>query len=346
VPVETRTVIADADVANMPAEAREKLFRDAGETIPENCLNPPHSIADWLTKMKVVFKAFKTRRYPGITVKKIGFGKHKYVVHSDTNQQRNLKFLDTAQLGRALLGPGGSSIEKLLERLGVKDAAKGEADFSGQITSEFLDYCRADVDATWKIFVRLRDLYRQHGVSTDIDMIFSEASLGKGYLTDLGVTPFLKQNPSFDYRVCGAFMEALYGGRSEVRVRREIVEGVLPDFKSQYSSVNSLMGLQDLMIAERVLPRFGGPNDEAAHFLRSVTLGDLKRKETWRRLRGVARIKPDGDILSVRTLYQADDPHEAAPRGSAGGVASSGAAWRPMTLKTALRASLAVLMTT
>ena len=86
-------------------------------------------------------------------------------------------------------------------------------------------------------------------------------------------------------------MEALYGGRSEVRVRHEIVEGVQADFKSQYPSVNALMGLQELVIAERVSPRFGSADGEAAQFLRPVTLEDLKRKETWRRLRGVARIK-------------------------------------------------------
>lgn len=307
VPIEVRTTIADADVPKMTAAARERLFREARETLPTDCVDPDRFIAERLEKLKAAFKAFKTWRYPGVTIKKIGFGKHKYSVHYDNHQQRNLKFLDTMQLGRALLGPGGSSIAALLKRLGIKDAVKGQIEFSGPITIEKLDYCRADVDATWKIFVALRNLYRQHGVSTDIDAIFSEASLGKGYLTDLGVTPFLKQNPDFDHRVCGAFMEALYGGRSEARVRHEIVEGVQADFKSQYPSANALMGLQDLMIAERVSPRFGAADGDAARFLRSVTLEDLKRKETWRRLRGVARIKPENDILPVRTLYQDDD---------------------------------------
>jgi hypothetical protein len=255
VPVEMRKAIADANVPNMTAAAREKLFLDACEALPADCVNPARFIAERLKKLKAIFKRYKTWRYPGVTIKKIGFGKHKYSVHPDNHQQRNLKFLDTIQLGRALLGPGGSSIAALLKRLGIKDAVKGQMDFPGPITAEKLDYCRADVEATWKIFVALRNLYRQHDVSTDIDAIFSEASLGKGYLTDLGVTPFLEQNPDFEHRVCGAFMEALHGGRSEARVRHEIVEGVQADFKSQYPSANALMGLQDLMIAERVMPR-------------------------------------------------------------------------------------------
>ncbi len=232
VPIEVRTTIADADVPNMTAAARENLFRDACEALPADCVNPARFIAERLEKLKVVFKPFKTWRYPGVTVKKIGFGKHKYSVHYDKQKQRNLKFLDTMQ-------------------------------------------------------------------------------------------------PDFDHRVSGAFMEALYGGRSEARVRHEIVEGVQADFKSQYPSVNALMGLQDLMIAERVSPRFGGPDGDAARFLRSVTLGDLKLKETWRRLRGVARIKPERDILPVRSLYQEDDPETdgrvgVTPSSTCSGDAASG----------------------
>jgi len=45
VPVEVRTAIADADIPNMTAAAREKLFRDACEVLPANPVNPARCAA-------------------------------------------------------------------------------------------------------------------------------------------------------------------------------------------------------------------------------------------------------------------------------------------------------------
>jgi hypothetical protein len=244
---------------------------------------------------------------PSIVIKKLGFGKHLFSAHHHWNKRRNLQFIDTQQLGRAMLGPGNSSIKGMLKKLKIGDETKGEADYEGPITPEYIEYCRADVRATWRIFVELRALYRKHGRSREIDRIYSEASLGKAYLTDFGIKPFLQQNPGFDRRMVGPFMEALYGGRSGVRIRHELRETIQADFRAQYSSVNALMRLQELMIADRVEAIEGGPYGEAAQFLRGVTLADLQRKETWPKLRGVALIRAAGDILPVRTVFHADD---------------------------------------
>jgi hypothetical protein len=249
---------------------------------------------------------------PAIVIKKLGFGKHLFSAHHHWNKRRNLQFVDTQQLGRAMLGPGNSSIKGMLEKLKIADETKGEADYEGPITPEYIEYCRADVRATWRIFVELRALYRKHGRTREIDRIYSEASLGKAYLTDFGIKPFLQQNPGFDRRMIGPFMEALYGGRSDVRIRHELRETMVADFRSQYSTINALMRFQELMIAERVEAIEGGPAGKAAQFLRDVTLADLQRKETWPKLRGVALIQPAGDILPVRTVFHADDAQDNA----------------------------------
>jgi len=249
---------------------------------------------------------------PSIVIKKLGFGKHLFSAHQDWNKRRNLQFVDTQQFGRAMLGPGNTSIKGMLKKLKIGDETKGEADYEGPITPEYIEYCRADVRATWRIFVELRALYRKHGRTREIDRIYSEASLGKAYLTDFGIKPFLQQNPSFDRRMIGPFMEALYGGRSEVRVRLDLRETMQPDFRSQYSTISALMRLQELVIAERIEAIEGGSAGEAARFLRGVTLADLQRKETWPKLRGVALIRPDGDILPVRTVFHADDTQDSA----------------------------------
>ena len=137
---------------------------------------------------------------PSIVIKKLGFGKHLFSAHQGWNQRRNLRFVDTQQFGRAMLGPGDSSVKGMLKKLKIADETKSGAEHEGPITPEYIEYCRSDVRATWRIFVELRTLYRRHGRTREIDQIYSQASLGKAYLRDLGITPFLQQNPDFDRR--------------------------------------------------------------------------------------------------------------------------------------------------
>jgi DNA polymerase III epsilon subunit-like protein len=251
---------------------------------------------------------------PGLTVKKIGFGKHIYGVHQSRNARRNHRFIDTLQLSRALFGAhSGAKLGDVLVNLGIGGITKGTADYHGPITEEYLDYCCNDVEAAWRAYDGLRALYCKHGVSTPIDKIYSEASLGKAYLKDLGVKPFFEKNPDFDRRMIGPFMEGLYGGRSEVRWRHEIREGMLSDFKGQYSAVNALMKLQDLNIAERVVPVEEDWRGSAACMLKDITFEILQVKEAWPLLRGVALVRPNNDILPVRTDYEQDDNKDDNP---------------------------------
>jgi hypothetical protein len=247
---------------------------------------------------------------PDIAIRKLGFGKHLYKVHQDRGKRRNHQFIDTIQLGRSLLGPGKNSMRGLLKKLKIKDVEKSEADYNGPITSEYLDYGRTDVQATWRIFQELRALYVKHGITRPFDRIYSEASVGKAYLEDFGIAPFMQRNAGFDRHDIGPFMEALYGGRSGVRIRHQIRETMHADFKSQYSAINILMKLQDLLIAQHVEAIRGDRNSEAARFLRGVTLADMQQKDTWLKLRGVALIKPRGDILPVRTVFNDNEPDD------------------------------------
>ena len=161
------------------------------------------------------------------------------------------------------------------------------------------------IQATWEIYQKLRDLYKQHGVSKPIHKIYSEASLGKAYLADFGIKPFAEKNPDFDPKIMGACLEGYYGGRSEIRIWHKITEVIYADFKSQYPTVNGLMHLQELNLAEEInVVKNGG----AKEFLEGVTLADLQKKDTWPKLRGFALIRPKQDVLPFRTEYQS---HEA-----------------------------------
>ena len=79
--------------------------------------------------------------------------------------------------------------------------------------------------------------------------IYSEASLGKAYLREMGIKPWRKLRPKFDPEIIGVIMSSYFGGRAEVHRRREIVKTLYCDFASMYPTVCTLMGLWKFVIA-------------------------------------------------------------------------------------------------
>ena len=88
---------------------------------------------------------------------------------------------------------------------------------------------------------------------TPLGKVLSEASLGKAYLKQMGVRPFREVQPDFPAHLTGLIMSAYFGGRAEVRWRREIRQVLYCDFLSMYPTVCTLMGL--MAICHR--PRHG-----------------------------------------------------------------------------------------
>ena len=132
--------------------------------------------------------------------------------------------------------------------------------------------------------------------------IYSEASLGKGYYQEFGVPHFMEQHSSFPAEIIGLHMQTYYGGRSEVRIRKGIYEVIHADFKSQYPSVNALMGLQELLLAERIeIDRGEKHLAKVRAFLDGITLEDLQKPQTWRHplMRTIVR-DPTGRRYSPR----------------------------------------------
>jgi hypothetical protein len=217
------------------------------------------------------------------------------------------RFLNTTTLAAALLGAGTSvTLEHLGELLNVPEEhrKKPQPEFTRPITWEQLDYAHRDVDATWWAYKALHDLYGRHGLSTPMWRIYSEASLGKSYLKEMGITPILARQPDFPKDVLGYGMAALYGARVECAVRLQPVEVEYDDFLSQYATVNALLGLQDLLLAKELRIRRGPEvTAEVRAFLQRVTLVDLQRPETWRGLRFLCLVRPDHDRLPFRTEY-------------------------------------------
>jgi hypothetical protein len=117
---------------------------------------------------------------PNATLKKIGFGKHLYGTNKRNNRQ-SLLFLNTQQLGRALLGASVNSslvglsgalgletvrLQGVDKELNIQAIKKSVEDYNRPIDNDYILYCRADVEITWRSYIKLRDLYEKHGFTT------------------------------------------------------------------------------------------------------------------------------------------------------------------------------------
>jgi hypothetical protein len=269
---------------------------------------------------------------PNTTLKKIGFGKHLYGTNKRNNRQC-LLFLNTQQLGRALLGASVNSklvglssalgvkvirLNGINEELDIRETKQSVENYNRPIDHDYILYCRADVETTYQSYIKLRELYNKHGFTTTkengaplrpIWAIASEASVGKAYLEQLGIKSFRQNHELAEHgKYSAIFMAGMYGGRTEVNCRLNIRAGMQADFKSQYTTIKAFLNLRQLDMAKKVkfIEGDGGPKDKAANFLRSITLEQLQKPETWLMLRGAAYINPTGCILPVRTEYQVD----------------------------------------
>ncbi len=250
-------------------------------------------------------------RHPPLHIKHLGYAKTRMQAQLVKGPRfvtdwaaRNLHFLDTMTLGKALLG-AAYSLEGLGKALNLPESQRKspvDEDAHGQmLTPAYLAYCRQDVLATFAAYRRERELYRQHGVKKPMWNIYSEASLGKAYLDELGVPRFQESHPDFPLEVIAYSMAAYYGGRAEVHIRLQPVEVRYLDFKSQYSTVNALMRLQDALLAERLV--VADATEQTRTFLSRMTLDDWQRQETWQKLRVLCKIQPRNSVLPVRAEY-------------------------------------------
>ena len=137
-------------------------------------------------------------------------------------------FVDVKTLAAALLSRR-DSLGSLAEHLRTP-TQKHKTDKHGLLTSNYLDYARADVQVTWECFSELSRRFSEHGLNKTLDRILSEASIGKAYLQAMGIKPFLACTPDFPRKHFGEILCAYYGGRAEVRHRRVIQEVVYCDF--------------------------------------------------------------------------------------------------------------------
>lgn len=96
-------------------------------------------------------------------------------------------------------------------------------------------------------------------------------------------------------------MQSYYGGRSETRIRCADVPVVPVDFTSEYPTCCALLGLFDVITAERIA--FQDDTLNILRFLDGISLERCFNPAVWEGLRFFALVLPDKDILPVRTVY-------------------------------------------
>ena len=210
-------------------------------------------------------------------------------------------FLDVKTLAAALTSTS-HSLKSLAEYLGVQ--RKGDfTDFVRPIDAEFIDYAVNDTETTRQCFEELVRRFRQHRLRmTAPQKIYSEASLGKAYLKEMGVRPWREAQKNFNPMTLGAIMSSYFGGRAEVHIRRTIAQALYCDFASMYPTVCTLMGLWRFVTAQGAEEQ--DATEETQELLDRVRLADLQNKETWKSLTTLVQVLPDADIFPVRARYR------------------------------------------
>jgi hypothetical protein len=215
-------------------------------------------------------------------------------------------FLDLRTAAKALTSQL-HSLESLTISLGVAQKKRKSTEHGKTLTSSYIAYAVQDVNATWECYVALRERYKAHQLrNTPLNSIYSEASLGKAYLEEMGVVPWRDAQPDFPPEILGNIMSAFFGGRAEVHLRRLITQVLYCDFTSMYPTVCTLMGLWEFVVSKGMSHR--DSTEETRLKLKGVAISDLQNAASWRGLRTIVQVQPEADLFPVRARY--GDAHQ------------------------------------
>jgi hypothetical protein len=210
-------------------------------------------------------------------------------------------FVDVKTLASAMLS-GSWSLDSLASHLNTPNQKHTTEEHGQALTPKYLQYAMQDVQVTWECFEKLQSRYQSFGLrKTPITQIYSEASIGKAHLKEMGIKPWNESQPDFPPNILGAIMSSYYGGRSEVHIRRKKVIVLYCDFLSMYPTVCTLMGLWTVVTASGIT--YEDATAQVGKLLGKVRIKDLQKQSFWKKLTVLVKIQPDNDILPVRAKY-------------------------------------------
>jgi hypothetical protein len=171
---------------------------------------------------------------------------------------------------------------------------------SGRVDLQEIEYCRQDVRATVGLLNATKREFDLHPIYPGPDRMFSPASVAKAYLEELKLSYPGQKVKDADYAY-GIFMQSYFGGRAECHIRNWEVPVCPVDFMSQYPTVNELLDNWCVLTAQEVT--FPDATDEIRELLASITLDGCFQCQLWPELKFFALVRPDADVLPVRTVY-------------------------------------------
>ncbi|MEP7348344.1 MAG: hypothetical protein ABI668_00145 [Sphingorhabdus sp.] len=217
------------------------------------------------------------------------------------NRPRRGHFVDVKTLANALFARG-FSLADLSKFLKVENPKLDFDDFAGPVTDTMIEYAVRDVQTTWECYLELTERLAALGLPKLVpEKAYSEASIGKAYLKEMGIIPWQQCQPQFPRQILANIMSTYFGGRSEVRIRRELRQVMMCDFLSMYPTVCTLMGLWNFVIADGMTTQ--DATAEAKAILENADLDWLQQPQSWRQLTMLVRVKAQGDIFPVRAAY-------------------------------------------
>ncbi|MGA8222510.1 MAG: DNA polymerase [Candidatus Acidiferrales bacterium] len=227
---------------------------------------------------------------------KMAFIKLGSILHRD-EWPKESRFLDLRTLGWAIRNEA-FSLERACKGFGVEGKIKHKP--TGRVTLKEIDYCRGDVAATARLLNAMKAEFDQNPIELQPEKAYSPASIAKAYLDAMQI-----RRPKTHFKIpnktLGIAMQAYYGGRAECRIRRTRVPVIHTDFTSQYPTVNALLGNWDLLKARST--HFKDYTAVARKILSTVKLRDTFNPQFWKKLSFFVLLKPQNDIVPVRTVY-------------------------------------------
>ena len=217
------------------------------------------------------------------------------------NPHKRGYFLEVRALAAALFSRS-FSLEALSSFLGVKHAKMQTGHHGQTLTDAYLEYAERDVLSTWECYRELNRRYEEFVLTkTPIHRIFSEASIGKAYFSEMAIQPWFEVQRAIPRKLLAQILSTYFGGRSEVRIRREMRQVMLCDFLSMYPTVCTLTGLWPFVISKGM--KWCDGTAKVRRILKTWTLKDLQEKTNWRNLVALVQVVPDADIFPVRAEY-------------------------------------------
>lgn len=173
----------------------------------------------------------------------------------------------------------------------------------GKVSEEYVDYNVNDALSTYELYTKVLQRYAMYGLAKDISKIYSPASIGKAFLNKIGIKSFLEMNPEFPKEVLGKLMSTYYGGRTELRLRKTPIKVAYLDATSMYPTVYSLLRMDSFLKASTI--RYKDSTAETQALLDGTKIDNIRDKHFWHSLMTICRIRPNDDILPVRSRYDA-----------------------------------------